>query len=686
VTLSGSERVIEPQVIDLRPAWQPGSSFRSTGTFVLPHVAMFGLDVDLFENQTIVGTLDTTTGDVTLDFPLWAIEDDGFRTVQYELPTTLTTWIPDTRTCSNALYCFGSDLPEYCQGTPWDPVTGNLRLVGITNIPNGPSGLACDSSYIFIIEARITPGDSDLDGVSDAVDNCLQLSNSDQADPDTDGVGTVCDNCAALFNPEQNDGDGDGIGNACEPLRVNFQPQASAIPPGYQADWGVPINPTRSFGWLNSTGLQFRDRNILPDQLLDTLVFTPNPRTWEGVLPGGLFDVMLAIGDAGFQQGPQLLSAEDEVIFQGVTTAAGQNLVADLGERVVADGRITVELGGGGGNSTWNYLTAVESAQQPFFSRFVNFQPVTSPMPQGFVIDTGAVLDVARGYGWDAAVQTRDRAVLADPVLNTLVHPNLGELRTWTLLLPADYYYVELSVGDPSFAQGPQAVSVEGQSWLASQSTAAGEFIKLSGNVRILDGDLTIDIGQPGGRTVLDYVSVMALPRDFDGDGVLNFNDNCYEIPNPTQVPDTDQDGIGDACDDDDDDDGVTDGSDCAPLVAGAFAVPGEVQGVVMEHLLSTWRIDWQDQDAISGTGTRYDVISLSLSSLLADGSYQSATCMDDDRTQDWFNDNGVPPVGEGVVYLVRGDNSCGVGTYGSGAGAGVPDPRTYLDAASPCP
>lgn len=43
-----------------------------------------------------------------------------------------------------------------------------------------------------------------------------------------------------------------------------------------------------------------------------------------------------------------------------------------------------------------------------------------------------------------------------------------------------------------------------------------------------------------------------------DGDGHQDSRDNCPDIPNSSQL-DSDNDGIGDDCDDDDDNDGIPD-------------------------------------------------------------------------------------------------------------------------------
>lgn len=76
-------------------------------------------------------------------------------------------------------------------------------------------------------------------------------------------------------------------------------------------------------------------------------------------------------------------------------------------------------------------------------------------------------------------------------------------------------------------------------------------------------------IGLIIGSAAVTAPGAFAAPNDIDNDGVENVADNCPDVYNFEQA-DSDQDGLGDACDPDVDNDGAADVADNCPEIANA--------------------------------------------------------------------------------------------------------------------
>ena len=153
-----------------------------------------------------------------------------------------------------------------------------------------------------------------------------------------------------------------------------------------------------------------------------------------------------------------------------------------------------------------------------------------------------------------------------------------------------------------------------------------------------------------------------SLNQNSDGDTWLNIDDDCPLVTNQNQA-DFEHDGIGDVCDDDNDNDGALNVSDCAPLDVTAFGIPTEIAGVTAAGKLPT-SVAWSSQNI--GTGTRYDVATGQLSDAKT-GNFAPGTCLQNNVINPPYSDiRGQPPAGNGYYYMIRSQNNCGTGTYGS--------------------
>jgi hypothetical protein len=96
-------------------------------------------------------------------------------------------------------------------------------------------------------------------------------------------------------------------------------------------------------------------------------------------------------------------------------------------------------------------------------------------------------------------------------------------------------------------------------------------------------------------------------------------------------------------------------------------------------------QVRWQSLLPVAGRLTVHDIVYGSLNDLRLARSFAGAICGASSVVVPPIADPAPDPAaGDGVYYLVRGRNTCGVGTYSEDTAP--PTSRAALDAASPCP
>ena len=109
--------------------------------------------------------------------------------------------------------------------------------------------------------------------------------------------------------------------------------------------------------------------------------------------------------------------------------------------------------------------------------------------------------------------------------------------------------------------------------------------------------------------------------------------------------------------------DGTTDSCDCAPTDGTVFDEPGEITG--LRWLADKTTLEWDSAAPGSGTGTTYDVMRGESTGLPVGGG-AGEICLESPSADPSAEDLSAPAAGAVRYYLVRGANTCGVGTYGS--------------------
>lgn len=128
----------------------------------------------------------------------------------------------------------------------------------------------------------------------------------------------------------------------------------------------------------------------------------------------------------------------------------------------------------------------------------VNFQPASSPVPGGYLVDSGAAFG-SRGsgfsYGWNATnnhTRERNSSRSPDQRYDTLNHMQKSGSASWQLAVPNGTYTVRIVSGDAQHIDSTYRINVEGVLAINGKPTTSARWIDRTVTVTVSDGRLTI--------------------------------------------------------------------------------------------------------------------------------------------------------------------------------------------------
>ncbi|MCR2824566.1 malectin domain-containing carbohydrate-binding protein [Microbacterium sp. zg.Y909] len=267
-------------------------------------------------------------------------------------------------------------------------------------------------------------------------------------------------------------------------IKVDFTATNAVPAAGYLADWGQPFGPRSSagqgagysFGWTDEDGHAVslvgngRDRGRAGvDPRLDSIVHMQYGDVdggngangvkvdgqWELALPGGLYQVIVAVGDeagADSYDSQHVVNVEGALAINGFQGSAAQEYTTYTTTVGVWDGRLTLDARGGF-NSKIAYVDVVGVAfEQPHVTTISPENRETAADPQGGVaanfakVHAGAGVDNASMIGNVRVFKVADGTEVAGTVNSSggndtiNFYPDGG-------FLPNTMYRVEIGVG-----------------------------------------------------------------------------------------------------------------------------------------------------------------------------------------------------------------------------------------------
>lgn len=438
-------------------------------TIDIEHSWISDLTISLESPAGTIVTLTSENGGSGQNYSITIFDDDATTSITSGTPPYDGTYAPE-----QALSTFEGES-----------VQGDWTLI-VTDGYNLDGGAINSFKLDFCVAGEFSP-DTDGDGILDPVDNCVDISNSDQLDTDGDGIGDVCDddddddgipdvddNCPTIPNIDQIDSDGNGIGEACDIIceSVTFNTTTQIRTDGNFTN--IEIDVLRS--------QELTDVNVLVD--------ITHPYVWDlgfGITgPDGTFVLLSANNGGDGDNYTQTLFDDQaaESITDGVAPFTGSYRPSP---GVLSD--LNFDSTGVLSNGVWTF----------------NILDVWPEEDDGFVNEVTLELcgrPDRNDYDGDGILNEDD---------NCIVNANPDQLDT-----DGD------GIGDECDPD------IDGDGIVNDQDNCP---LNSNEDQSDTDGDGIGDVCDP----------------DIDNDGVLNYDDSCPFIPNPGQE-DINWNGQGDAC------------------------------------------------------------------------------------------------------------------------------------------
>jgi hypothetical protein len=161
-----------------------------------------------------------------------------------------------------------------------------------------------------------------------------------------------------------------------------------------------------------------------------------------------------------------------------------------------------------------NFGLTTTPLPQESISKSINFQPATSPIPDGYVADSGLNFADTTGYGWVInhlyGARDRNNPLSPDQAYDTNIHAYPDA--KWELALPNGSYTVTICVGDPSYPDSTNSVQAENIAVITNGVLSTTNlWIERSAVIQVADGRLTLTFTGSAAYAKICWIKVTSL-------------------------------------------------------------------------------------------------------------------------------------------------------------------------------